>query len=151
MNHHVRRAELRDLDILVELMADFYAESATPFETERATCAFEILLQDYNLGSAFIIERNNTIAGYAVITVGFSMEHYGHNAFLDDLYIRSDHRDKGLGRSAMEFILKECRRRDILALHLEVARDNIAAKKLYRSFGFIDFERQLMTLKFYSD
>jgi ribosomal protein S18 acetylase RimI-like enzyme len=146
MTRHVRLAEPSDRDLLVEMMAAFYAESGTPFDAVQAGRAFEILLAANAEGTVWILERPGAAAGYAVLTTGFSMEYGGRDAFLDDLYVRREHRGLGLGRAAMEVVLEECRRRGVRALHLEVARDNSRAKELYRSLAFVDHGRQLMTL-----
>jgi ribosomal protein S18 acetylase RimI-like enzyme len=143
----IRPAGPGDRDTLVELMTEFYAETATPFDPDRTVRAFETLLGDASRGRAWILERYGSAAGYAVLAVGFSMEYGGRDAFLDDLFVREEHRGRGLGRAAMQAVLAECERRGVRALHLEVARDNTAAKELYRRFGFADHDRQLMTVR----
>ncbi len=151
MTHRIRTAGPSDRDTLVELMREFYAESKTPFETGQTIRAFEKILRDDTLGRIWILERNGSAAGYAVLTFGFSMEYGGRDAFVDDLFVRVEHRCRGLGRAAMEAMMGECGKRGVRALHLEVARDNLAAKQLYRRFGFKDNDRQLMTVRLKSD
>ena len=146
MSQMVRRAEITDHDLLVTMMREFYAESGTPFPEEQANQAFSELLRDKALGRIWVLERNGVAVGYAVLTLGYSMEYGGRDAFIDDLFVRREHRGCGLGRAAMKAIVKECRARQVRALHLEVARENIEAKKLYGQFGFRDYERQLMTV-----
>jgi len=142
----IRFADPSDRNRLVEMMREFYAETETPCDELRTSRAFETLLDDETLGRVWILEQNGTTAGYAVLAFGFSMQFGGRDAFLDDLFVRASHRGKGLGRSALEAILSECRARDIRALHLEVDATNHPAQELYRKFGFQDHDFHLMSL-----
>ena len=145
MSQRVRRADIKDRELLVDMMREFYIESRTVFPARQAADAFGVILCDDRVGLVWVIERNEVAAGYAVLTAGFSMEYGGRDAFVDDLFVRRDHRKCGLGRMAMEAIVEECHARGIRAVHLEVARENVVAKKLYGRFGFEDKKRQLMT------
>lgn len=147
MPKSARPAAKQDLETLVEMMREFYAESATPFDAAGAERAFAAILDDDRFGRVFVLEREGEAAGYAVLTVGFSMEFGGRDGFLDDLFVREGHRGAGLGRAALDAVMAEARDRRVLALHLEVARDNAAAKELYRKFGFRDTDRQLLTVR----
>ena len=53
--------------------------------------------------------EGNTIVGYIVLTIGFSFEFHGHDAFIDELYIDAAHRRRGFGRQAVEFLEKKAR------------------------------------------
>jgi ribosomal protein S18 acetylase RimI-like enzyme len=147
----VRWATPADRVLLVELMAEFYAESGEPFDTGRSALAFDRILGDEALGRVWLLEVGGEPAGYVVMTLGFSMEYSGRDAFVDDLFIRASYRRRGLGREAMDAVMEECRRRGVQALHLEVDRQNLAAKELYRQLGFKDKERQLLTAELRSD
>ena len=98
---------------LVELMAEFYAASGYPLDRLWATNSFSVLLNDPSLGSAWLLLDDGETAGYAVLTVRFIMEHGGCNAFVDDLFVRSRHRRRGVGRDAMTALIGECKRRSV--------------------------------------
>ncbi len=143
----VRRATPADVPVLVELMAEFYAESAMPLDRAAVGGVFRGLLADPARGAVWLVLADGAPAGYVVLTVGFSMEYGGLDAFVDDLFVRPAHRRRGLGRAALDTLVAECRRRGVQALHLEVARDNQSAKALYEGFGFRGNDRQLLTLR----
>ena len=136
MSVRVDRATLEDLDRLVELMAEFYAETNFPFDRPRSSAAFERLLADPRWGSAWLLHWEGALAGYFVMTLGFSMEYGGPSAFLDDLFVRPAFRGRGLGRASLATLRAECEAGGVWAVHLEVARDNAAAQALYRDAGF---------------
>ena len=81
------------------------------------------------------------MVGYAALCFGYSIEFRGRDAFVDELFIAEQARGKGLGSRVLELIRKEAARLGIVALHLEVARDNTRARRLYEKWGFRARER----------
>lgn len=147
MSAGLRRATAEDLDALVTLMTEFYGESGFSFDPPAARAAFEALLADPRLGSAWLIRGGDEVAGYFVLTLGYSMEFGGLSAFLDDLFIRPAYRAHGLGKAALATLRAECVALGVRVVHLEAARDNAAAQGLYRAAGFESRELQLLTLR----
>jgi ribosomal protein S18 acetylase RimI-like enzyme len=140
----IRIADKKDIDQIVNLMEAFYAESDYPFVPDKASSAFEALFSNESFGQCWLIECNSAPIGYIAVTYTFSLEYFGYAAFIEDLYISSDYRNKGLGRRALEAAETECRKRGILALHLEVGTGNVNGKRLYERFGFTTTDRKLL-------
>lgn len=147
MKPHLRAATSSDCALLVDLMSEFYAESGYPLNRRRAEVAFSELLADPVLGQVWLIQAEPGPVGYVVLTLGYSMEYGGRDAFVDDLFIRVPFRGRGLGKLALTEVRDACAKRGVRALHLEVGRDNTAAQSLYRQTGFVDTDRQLLTLR----
>jgi GNAT superfamily N-acetyltransferase len=143
----MRKALLADRQLLVERMAEFYAESNFPLNRQRAGEAFEALLADDSLGSVWLVEADAQIVGYLVLTTCFSMEYGGKIAFVDDFYIRSSFRGTGLGTRHLAEVRDLCSRQGFRAMSVEVARSNDAAQVVYRRTGFAETDRQLLTLR----
>lgn len=146
----MRQASPEDIPLLVALMTEFYAEAGYPLNRGRAAKAFAMILGDPRLGSVWLIEDRVTAAdavGYLVVTLGFSMEYGGRDAFIDDLFIKAGYRSRGLGTAAVADARSYCLEQGVRAVHLEVARDNAAAQTVYRRAGFADTDRQLLTLR----
>jgi GNAT superfamily N-acetyltransferase len=146
-DRRIRMAGGGDLDVLVELMREFYAETGMPLDPGVARRAFATLVGDPRLGRVWILQDGDGrgTAGYVVLTLGYSMEFGGYDAFVDDLFVRPPYRSRGLGRAALDTVIGECRSRDVRAVHLEVDRNNGVAKRLYGAFGFVDHDRELLT------
>ncbi len=140
------RAGPDDVARLVELMTEFYAEAGFPPNPERAAAAFVPLIERSELGRVWLVRTDGASVGYVVLTLCYSMEYGGRSAYVDDLCIRAPYRARGLGRSALEHVRRACEALEIRAVHLEVDRNNPAAQALYRGFGFVETERQLLTL-----
>ncbi|HEY0083936.1 MAG TPA: GNAT family N-acetyltransferase [Pyrinomonadaceae bacterium] len=152
-----------DADELVELMREFYAFEHIAFDEGAARRALRQILRDGVLGVIYLIraaaheaqeqaqvveqahEEQVEVAGYLVITFGFSLEFHGRDAFVDELFLRERFRGRGIGRACVEFAAEVCRAKGIAALHLEVERANTRAQALYRRSGFRDHDRYLLT------
>ena len=149
MNATIRRATAEDIPALVVLMDEFYAEAGFPLDRAWAGATFSALLAAPARGAAWIIFHGNEPGGYIVLTVRFSVEHGGLDAFIDELFVRSSHRRRGVGHVALGALFGECKRRGVLAVHVEVGRDNHAAHALYASHGLAlrPDERQLLTVR----
>jgi ribosomal protein S18 acetylase RimI-like enzyme len=83
------------------------------------------------------------------LTLGYSFEFGGYDAFIDEVYIRESQRGRGIGKLALQMAEDECRALEVRALHLEVERENTNAQALYRKVGFVDHNRYLMTKRIF--
>ncbi len=143
----LKKASTRETEQLVELMAEFYAESGFPLNRRHATATFTTLLSDSRFGHAWLIQARRKVAGYVVVVMGYSMEYGGLIAYVDDLFIRPAFRRAGLGTEALKFVRSFCMTLEVRAIYLEVGRDNTAAQAVYRQMGFVNVDRQLMALQ----
>ena len=135
MTTAIRKATPGDIPALVELMREFYAEAGYPLDRGWAAAAFSALLADDSRGAAWLVSHEGEPAGYVVLTVRFSMEYGGLDAFIDDLFVRPASRRLGLAKAALRELFDECGRRGVLAVHVEVGGDNAAAQALYSGYG----------------
>jgi GNAT superfamily N-acetyltransferase len=142
----IRLATLSDVDALVRLMTQFYAESDFTLSAQAAARTFEALLDDFRLGQVWLIEQDGHAAGFVVLTVSFSMEYGGLRGFVDDFFVAPPYRRRGLAHAALEEVKTACRRRGVRALLVETGPDNSAAIAAYKSVGFEDSGRCLMML-----
>jgi len=145
MRAPIRPADGHDLERLVALMCENYAEAGYPCDPATAGAALAALLGDASLGRLWIVEAPEGPAGYVAVAFGFSLEYGGRDAFLDDLYLRPACRGAGLGTRVLEAVEPACRALGVRALHLEVERENEAAQALYRRRGFRDNDRRLLS------
>jgi ribosomal protein S18 acetylase RimI-like enzyme len=140
-----RRATPGDADGVLALMREYYAEDGYPFVGASARDAVRRLTRDASLGRLWVASRGGRIVGYLAVTLGFSLEYGGRDAFLDELYIEEAARGVGLGREALEIAEAYCRETDVRALHLEVEEHREWARALYRRCGFEAHGRELMS------
>ena len=124
-----------DIVELVSLMEAFYAESGYTLDRAWAKRSFEMLMRNVDLGATWTMRHGPNVIGHVVLTLRFSMEFGGMDAFVDDLYIDPNHRRRGAGSMALNAVIDECRTRGVLALHVEAGRDYFAANALYARWG----------------
>jgi GNAT superfamily N-acetyltransferase len=141
----VRSATREDVPLLIDLMAEFYAESSFPLPVMNARRAFERLLSDPRLGGVWIATTDAGAAGYAVLTVSFGMEYGGLRGFIDDLFVRPQARGRGVASALLAAITEECVARGVLSLNVEVGPDNDAARRVYARAGLADSGRMLLS------
>jgi len=128
-------------------MRPYYAEDGYPFESRRAARVLRAFLRRPAWGRAWVVTlgRRRRIVGYAVVTLGYSLEHGGRNAFVDEIVVAPGLRGRSLGRRLLLEAETYGRRKRSGALHLEVERRHRGAIALYRKLGFVPSGRMLMT------
>jgi len=144
-----REGELRDAELVLELMREFAATQRYPLR-DTAAHALRELLTSPAVGRVWLVEADGSAVGYIVLTFGFSLEYGGRDAFVDELFVLSSWRGRGLGKAALSFALSEASRLGVRAVHLEVERANPSAQQLYRSSGFESNDRDLMTKRLHA-
>jgi GNAT superfamily N-acetyltransferase len=138
-------ATIADLAILLELVQAFHEHEKLPFEATIDPDVLRQILIDPSLGQVWLILQTNEVVGYLVLTLGYSLEYRGRDAFIDELYICPSHRGQGIGTQTLAFAETTCCNLGVHALHLEVAFANPNAQRLYHRIGYQQHDRFLMT------
>jgi GNAT superfamily N-acetyltransferase len=141
-------AQPQDVETLVRFMRQLFETdnpSGEPFNEPKERTAVAGLIDDPTFGRVWLIVDDDRPVGYVVLTLGYSLEYHGKDSFLDELFIIEPYRGQGIGKMAVELVEETCRKLGVNALHLEVERSNLRAKKLYQKMEFMDHDRYLMT------
>lgn len=140
----MRPATVADIPVLVDLMAEFYAEAGFTLDRGVAGDAFAALLGDERLGEVWLLGEGD---GYVGVTLRFGMEFGGLMAIVDDLYVVPAARNRGLASAALRAVVEDCRERGIRAVTVEVDPDNGPAQTVYRRVGLVAAPgRQILAL-----
>jgi ribosomal protein S18 acetylase RimI-like enzyme len=115
------------------------------FDESAASATFRKLLSLPSFGRVWLLCEDDRPVGYIILTLGFSFEFHGHDAFVDELYVDAAHRRRGFGRQAMAFLENQALEMGVNAVHLEVDHGNDPALELYRRAGYRDHQRFLLT------
>lgn len=145
MEIQFRRFSTEDKEEVLDMMEAFYRIDTYLFV--RITSEKNLLefIATDTLGRLYVIVYQQNIVGYIVMSFSFSFEFKGRNAFIDELYIKDDYRNQGIGKKALIFIEEEAKVLKVNALHMEVERHNTNAHNLYLKAGFTDNNRTLLT------
>ena len=133
--HHIRPMGESDLDAVAAMEAATY-----PDPWPRQALAYEALHNP--VCSAFVMEEEGAVAGYAFLWVIFEQAH------LINIAVGQAFRRKGLGEALLAHVLRYAEARGADDVHLEVRETNEAAVALYRKYGFTVLGRQD---KYYND
>ena len=139
--------EITDIEVITQMMQDFYAIDNYPMDVEVAKNLFHEFISNENLGKSWLIYSENEIVGYIILTFIFSFEYGGKIAFVDELFIKETARGKGIGKEAIQFIQAEVPKLSLKLLYLEVEPHNENAQKLYLAHDFEFHNRKLMKYK----
>lgn len=107
--------------------------------------ALALLMREPTRGRILLARTSAGIAGYVVLTFGFSIEFHGVDAFIDELYVEPVQGGAGLGALLLEGAAATARAAGVRALHLEVDHANPDAARLYERLGYKPHPRHLMT------
>ena len=139
--------EIADIEIITQMMQDFYAIDNYPMDVEVTKTLFQEFISNEHLGKSWLIYSENEIVGYIILTFIFSFEYGGKIAFVDELFIKETARGKGIGKEAIQFIQREVPKLSLNLLYLEVEPHNENAQKLYLAHDFELHNRKLMKYK----
>jgi ribosomal protein S18 acetylase RimI-like enzyme len=135
MHAPVSGATTDDIDVLVALMHEFYAEADFVLDRYWAAASFERLLSEPELGGVWLARYGGKPAGYVVLTLRYTMEFGGLSAYVDDFFVKPEFRRRGLGGMLLDALLADSRKRKCKSVQVEVAAGNVPALAAYASAG----------------
>jgi ribosomal protein S18 acetylase RimI-like enzyme len=137
-DHAVRRAELADAEAVGRLMHDFNAEfdEPTPGPERLAERIAELLAG----GDTAILLAGTGPDGLAILRFRLAITTPGLECYLAELYVVPARRGQGLGRALMNAAIDEARARGADYMDLGTSEDDVAARALYESLGFVNRE-----------
>lgn len=135
----------QDVTVLLTLMEPFNAFEQTPWDPVAKERALKTLLNDRNLGVIGLLVAAGGPIGYFVVTWGYDLECDGRDAFLTELFLVPEARGQRLGRQAMAHVENVAREHGARALHLMVRNENVVARRLYVSQGYVSPPRILLS------
>lgn len=146
MLHEAKLASLTDLDSIFKLMLGMQLDEpwTESFDETRVRSSLAELLQNPVYGLIYLISDDNRAIAYLVICFDYSLEYRGKGAWVDELFVAPDHRQRGIGAYLLDLAESASREHGAQFLHLEVGHGNRAVE-LYRRRGFVDHNRYLMT------
>ncbi len=140
----IQRASIQHLELILPLVRAYHEfEEVDTTESARES-SIRQLLSNHSLGGIWLIYSDKTLAGYIALCQGYSIEFGGYDAFIDEFYIQTEFRGRGLGKQTLEFVKTEAKKIGIRALHLEVAHTNTNAQRLYSQAQFKPREKYML-------
>lgn len=134
----IRAMAVSDTQQVLEMMREFYASPAVLssgsdeiFQSDIAACVGDCPFLE---GLIFAESADSTVAaGYVMLAKGFSTEYGMPCVWVEDVYIKPDHRGKGFGKELFAYLERNY---PAHAIRLEVEEENQNAVGLYKKCGF---------------
>jgi ribosomal protein S18 acetylase RimI-like enzyme len=133
----VRRAEPADADDVARLLYDFNTEYDEP-TPEPAQIAER--MRALMGGDTIVLLAGDRPDGLAVLRFRLAIWSSGKECYLAELYVAPARRGQGLGRALMETAIEVARQEGADWMDLGTSEDDVAARALYESLGFINRE-----------
>lgn len=131
----IRKMVAADKACVLEMMRVFYASPAVLsngseeiFQSDIENC-----INDNPYLEGYIIEDAGEIQGYAMIAKSFSTEFGKPCIWIEDLYLKEQYRNLGIGSNVLQFITH---RFPGHIFRLEVEAENARAIAAYKKSGF---------------
>lgn len=131
----IRKLTPADRDVYLQMTHEFYHSPVVlhAVPDEYLQRGFDEMMRSDQYMQCMLLEHEGQIAGYALLSKTYSQEAGGICVWIEEIYVRPEFRQKGLGKTffeALERIQPAARYR------LEIEPDNQRAERLYRSLGF---------------
>ena len=135
MNYKIRLMEERDRNEVLAMMRTFYTSPAvlTDGSEEIYNADIDNCLNDSPYLEGYIFENAAEIQGYAMVAKSFSTEFGRPCIWIEDLYIKEEFRNQGLGSGFFKFIEEKY---SGAIFRLEAEEENKIAIKVYKKAGF---------------
>lgn len=133
----IRPMKQEDFFQVLEMMIVFYASDALIIHPDEE--CLRTTLTDCIAGGpyleGYVFERDGQMVGYGMLAKSYSTEAGGLCVWIEDIYVRPEHRGKGLGSGFLSFVDEKYG--DTAArIRLEAEPDNENAIAVYRKAGY---------------
>lgn len=129
--------EKNDTEEVLNMMKLFYQSPAIIHKASE-----DVLRRDIEdcIGSnpfieGFVMKEDGKTAGYSMIAKSYSTEFGGECIWVEDIYIKSEYRKKGIGTMFFKYLENLYKGRSV-RFRLEVEKDNQAAIEVYKKNGY---------------
>lgn len=126
---------------LVSLIHSLYNEDpdGEAMTDDKIAATIQFLSDNPRSGEILLFTKNETVLGYSILINYWSNEFGGLILFVDELYLKSEYRNKNIGTDFLKFIFNK-KNEGYKALFLEVFPSNNRAYDFYIRNGFFENE-----------
>ncbi len=126
-----------DYSELRRMISALYSEDRgnEPITDKKIAKTVRELSKNHCKGKIIIFEKENVTIGYSILIFYWSNEYGGDILHVDELYVKPEHRQRGVATSFFEHISQAFKDK-IVAVQLEVRPSNTNAMNYYRRLGF---------------
>jgi GNAT superfamily N-acetyltransferase len=135
-------AEKKDSVKITDLLKRQLDEHHLPISVDHIREGIEGVFADNTRGFLLVAKTADQTIGVAYISFVWTLEHGGPGAWLEEVYVLPEWRNKGIGTQMLELAIEECMKRGCRGIDLEVDSEHKKVESLYRRFRFLPLDRQ---------
>jgi len=134
--HTIRKANASDLDQLSVLFNAYRVFYKKEPDLKGANDFLKARMHD-NDSEIFVCEEEKTLTGFVQLYPLFSSTRMKKLWLLNDLFVDSTNRRKGISVALLEKAKELCRETGACGMYLETAKSNVIGNQLYPRTGFV--------------
>ena len=136
----VRRADESDIPVLLMHAEEFMSDVEATREKRMEILRKALRNPDYEL---VVAELDGETVGFIDQWIIHDFAHGAKLSYIQNLYVISKHRKKGIGSRLLEEITRSAETQGVLEIHIVTEFENKPAITLYRKHGFLEESLQL--------
>lgn len=136
---NIRKICETDRDTVLTLMLEFYHSAAVlhPLPEDTIQRCLADCIQNSPYIEGYVMEAEETIAGFAMVAKGYATEAGGMCVQIEDIFVRPEFRGQGTGKQFFAYIMDKYKD-TAYRFRLEVEENNTNAIRLYKKLGFVE-------------
>ncbi len=148
MSVQFQAAAGKDLPQMVGLLGQLFAQEAefTP-DASKQEVALKQIFANPAVGKLYVAKDGPQVVAMASLLFTVSTAEGGKAALFEDLVVRPDYRQQGIGARLLEHVIAQARIEGVLRITLLTDMQNEQAQVLYRRLGFVGSPMKPMRLK----
>lgn len=135
-------AGFKEKGSVFELLLAQFEEHRIPIAPAELRKAIAGPLRDAGRGLFLLALVNDEAVGVAYLTFTWTLEHGGRSAWLEELYVKPEHRQGGVGQALLNAVCRMAKEQGCAAVDLEVEASQARAEHLYQRAGFRPHQRR---------
>ena len=138
----IRPATEADREVVINLLLVQLHEHGIPIQMAELAAAVNGVLDRPERGKLFVATLQGIPVGVAYLSFTWTLEHGGMTAWLEELYVIPDQREKGIGRMLLTALCEHAAAQGCAAVDLEVDATHQRAAHLYTRENFSPLDRR---------
>ena len=136
-NYKIRPLLRRDLPQLIELARVYWRfENIPGFHPKLYRKLVTKIQKNPSQGRIWVAIEGDRLIGYLIVVYLISLEYGGISAEIDELYVKTLERGRGVGKSLLKTFRERMRRQKVVQISLRVGKLNLRGIRFYKKFGF---------------
>ena len=132
--------ELEQVPMAADLLLTQLQEHHVQISSLAISSALNGVISNPSRGFCLIALHQGECIGAAYVSFIWALEHGGHSAWLEELYVKPEYRGV-VGTALLEAVLEKCKESNCAALDLEIDADHEKVRSLYQRNGFTPLPR----------